>query len=270
MEIQYYCPLWGNNLPLSTFCKKVKKAGYDGVEMHLPLKKSERKEIQHILKDNGLLLIGQYWQSLETDFRTNRENFQRHLENLIEAEPVKLNSQTGKDYFSFEQNMQLVKLSSKLSKQSGLTICHETHRGKFLFSLPVMVQAIKADPEIRITLDASHWCTVHESLLEDQEPALKKAIKVTDHIHSRVGFQEGPQVNDPRAPEWSDTVARFFSWWDQIVALHQKNKTQLTVTAEFGPQPYMPLKPYSQLPLSKQWDVNVYMTNLFKQRYQHI
>lgn len=44
MEIQYYCPLWGNNLPLSTFCKKVKKAGYDGVEMHLPLKKANEKK----------------------------------------------------------------------------------------------------------------------------------------------------------------------------------------------------------------------------------
>jgi sugar phosphate isomerase/epimerase len=267
MNIQYFCPLWGNNLPFNTFCKNVRKAGYDGVEMDLPLNKRERKDVLNVLQGNGLLLIGQYWQSLETDFKKNKESFHRYLDNLIESNPVKLNCQTGKDYFSFEQNMQLVKLCRKLSEQSGLTICHETHRGKFLFSLPVMIQAIKADPEIRITFDASHWCNVHESLLEDQEPALKKAIKATDHIHSRVGFQEGPQINDPRAPEWSGTVNRFFSWWDQIVAIHNKNKTQLTVTAEFGPAPYMPLKPYSLKPLSKQWDVNLHMVRLFKERY---
>lgn len=266
-NILYFCPHWGNTLPFNNFCKNVKKAGYDGVEMDLPLQKKEKKEILTMLKDNGLLLIAQYWQSIEKDFKSNAENYKKHLDNLIDADPFKINTQTGKDYFSIEQNMKLVQLASQKSKSSGIQICHETHRGKFLYSLPVFVEAYKIDPTMCITLDASHWCTVHESLLEDQEDRMKKAIKATRHLHSRVGFQEGPQINDPRAPEWKETLERYFSWWDQVVQLHKKKANILTVTAEFGPTPYMPLAPYTQKPLAKQWDVNVHMMELFKKRY---
>lgn len=38
MKIKFFCPLWGSaDLPMERFCEKVKKEGYDGVEMGLPL-----------------------------------------------------------------------------------------------------------------------------------------------------------------------------------------------------------------------------------------
>jgi hypothetical protein len=236
--------------------------------MDLPLGKQEVKEVLLILHDNGLLLIGQYWQSLEKDFRSNHKNYKKYLYHLAGAEPLFINAQTGKDYFTLDMNMKLIDLANEVTSNSGIEVVHETHRGKFLFSLPVFLQAIKEDPTLKITFDVSHWCNVHESLLEDQEAGLKKAIRAAAHIHSRVGFSEGPQINDPRAPEWASVVDRHFSWWDEIVSKHRSNKKDLTVTAEFGPSPYMPLLPYSQKPVSNQWDVNLHMVELFKKRYQ--
>lgn len=238
--------------------------------MDLPLQKKKRNELVKILKEEGLLLIGQYWQSLECNFKENIDNYKKHIENLAEVKPVLINTQTGKDYFSLQQNMKIVAAAKQLTKATGIQVVHETHRGKFLFCLTVFLQAIKEDPEMKIAFDVSHWCNVHESLLEDQEAAVKKAIKAAAHIHSRVGFPEGPQVNDPRAPEWAAVVERHFSWWDQIVAHHHKAKKDLTVTAEFGPAPYMPLAPHTQKPLARQWDVNVHMVSLFKERYKSI
>lgn len=267
MKISYFCPLWGNTLPFSQFCRNVKKAGYDGVEMDLPLDKRKTRESLKVLADHGLLLIGQYWQSLEKDFRSNRKSYERYLNHLAEASPVKINAQTGKDYFLFEQNMKLIQLAKQVSSDSGIPVLHETHRGKFLFSLPVFLAAIKEDPSMRITLDVSHWCTVHESLLQDQLPALVRAFKSTGHIHSRIGFEEGPQINDPRAPEWKGLVNTYFGWWDQIVSRHVISNKDLTVTAEFGPAPYMPLLPRTKKPVSIQWDVNQHMMKLFKARY---
>jgi hypothetical protein len=75
---------------------------------------------------------------------------------------------------------------------------------------------------LRLTLDISHWCNVHESLLNDQLETVKLAISRTDHIHTRVGHAEGPQVNDPRAPEWKDAVSAHFGWWDQVVEQKEK------------------------------------------------
>jgi hypothetical protein len=36
MKIKFYAPEWGNILPFEFFCRNVKAAGYDGVEMALP------------------------------------------------------------------------------------------------------------------------------------------------------------------------------------------------------------------------------------------
>lgn len=268
MKIHYFCTHWGNQLAFPKFCKNVVNAGYNGVEMDLPLVKKKRNEIVETLADHGLLLIGQYWQSLEKDFNLNEKNFKKHLYNLAEANPVMINTQTGKDYFSFAQNMQLFIAAKTIAAETGIEIVHETHRGKFLFNLQVFEAAAKAAPDLGIALDISHWCTVHESLLQDQQEAVQLALQHARHIHLRLGFEEGPQINDPKAPEWKPLLKQYFKWWDVVVAHHKKKKQDLSVTPEFGPAPYMPLKPYSQKPISKQWDNNVFMMKLFKQRYQ--
>lgn len=267
MRILYFCTHWGNTLPFPAFCAKVRKAGYDGVEMDLPLQQRARRQIVSTLRDHGLLLIGQYWQSLEPAFRKNRSSYLKHLDNLVEAGPLLINAQTGKDHFTLAQNLELVRLAKEVQLASGIRVLHETHRGKFLFCLPVLVKALQEEPDMEITLDASHWCNVHESLLQDQQPAMLKAIRATGHVHARVGFEEGPQVNDPRAAEWKAAMDAHFDWWDKVVRRHGRIRRDLTVTPEFGPAPYMPQTPHTLRPLSRQWDVNLHMADLFRKRY---
>jgi hypothetical protein len=61
---------------------------------------------------------------------------------------------------------------------------------------------------------------VHESLLINKEDLLEKVILKSDHIHARVGFEEGPQVNNPSAPEWKSTLNRHLDIWESVI---QKN-----------------------------------------------
>jgi hypothetical protein len=97
---------------------------------------------------------------------------------------------------------------------------------------------------------------------------MRAAVARADHIHARVGFPQGPQVNDPRAPEWTEALDHHLAWWDAIVAEHRRRKSDaLTITPEFGPAPYMPAMPYSREPLSNQWEVNLYMKDLLRARY---
>ena len=109
---------------------------------------------------------------------------------------------------------------------------------------------------------------MHESLLADQQDTIDLVLPRVDHVHARIGHQEGPQVNDPRAPEWEDAVKAHFAWWDKIVELKKQKGDTLTVLTEFGPPTYMPTLPYTQQPLADQWAINVYMMKLFRQRYQ--
>ena len=267
MKIKFYAPEWGNMLPFDTFCQNVKAVGYDGVEMALPFELIEKQNILATLKKYNLELIGQYWQSFERNLDEHAINYEKYLRNLIEAKPIFINCQTGKDYFNFEQNKRLFDLAANLSKESGIKIIHETHRGKSLFAAHITQEYLTQIPDLRITLDISHWCNVHESLLADQKEAVDLAITHTDHIHSRIGHTEGPQVNDPRANEWEEVLETHLGWWDKVVATHEKNGTNLTITTEFGPTPYMPTVPFTQMPLANQWEINVYMMNLLKRRY---
>ena len=269
MTIKFYAPHWGNTLSFASFCKNVKEAGYDGVEMHLPFEKKEKEDILAILKDYDLEFIGQYWQSVEKDLAEHATNYERYLYHLIEAQPQFINCQTGKDYYDFDQNKHLFDLAARVSKASGVKITHETHRGKSLFAAHITQHYLTKIPNLRLCLDISHWCNVHESLLTDQQEAVELAIAHTDHIHSRIGHPEGPQVNDPRASEWKDIVGAHLNWWDKVVEMHQKNGTTLTVTTEFGPTPYMPTLPHTQIPVAHQWDINVFVMDLLKNRYQN-
>lgn len=269
MHILFFCPRWGSeSLSWDAFCEKVKEVGYDGVESPLPLDAKEKQGIVNTLKKHDLLLISQYYQSFEKDYEEHRCNYEKHLRNLAEPKPFLINCQTGKDYFTFEQNQQLIALAAKISRETGVKIIHETHRNKFTFAAHITRQYLEKIPAIRLTLDISHWCNVHESYLDDQTEAVNLALSHTDHIHSRVGHPEGPQVSDPRAPEWQAALDKHLTWWDRIIALHkQKEAETFSITTEFGPLDYMPSLPYTRQPLTSQWDVNVFMMELLKKRY---
>jgi hypothetical protein len=120
-----------------------------------------------------------------------------------------------------------------------------------------------------LTLDISHWCNVHESLLEDQQDTVEIALLRTRHIHARVGHAQGPQVNDPRAPEWQSAVDQHLAWWDRVVELRrQAGGSVMTFLTEFGPPNYMPTLPNTREPVASQAEINLHMMRLLRQRYQ--
>lgn len=270
MKINYLCPVWGNELPFDDFVSRVKKAGFDGIEMTLPFDDIplRRQRIKSIF-DAGLLFVGQHWETVTLDFVQHKNEYVRRLHNLADGNPLLIDSQTGKDFFTFEQNMELVKLAHAFTKDTGVHVVHETHRGKFTFAAHITEQFLLADPDLRIGADFSHWCNVAESLLENQESALSLAISRADHIHARVGFSEGPQIPDPRAAEWTDVLDRHLGWWDRIVdRASSEGREVLCITPEFGPYPYMTILPNSKSPIADQWDINVFMMKLLRNRYE--
>lgn len=261
---------WGFQGSLDDYCAKVKKEGYDGIEMWWPIEKREQDELFAALKKY----------SLEVGFLTagHESNYQQHFESfktMISAAatntiqmPLYINCHSGKDFFSYDENKALIDYTTKLAKETGIKICHETHRSRMLFAAPVARNFMENIPELRITFDVSHWCNVSESLLQDQPETLALALERTDHIHARIGHQEGPQVNDPRAPEWDEAVKAHFAWWDKIVEMKKHKGEVLTVLTEFGPPNYLPTVPYTQQPLADQWAINVYMMHTLRKRYQ--
>jgi hypothetical protein len=56
-------------------------------------------------------------------------------------------------------------------------------------------------------------------------------------------------------------------WWDKVVEMKMKAGQPLTMLTEFGPPNYLPTLPYTQMPLANQWQINVYMMKLMRERY---
>ena len=260
---------WGFAGDTDSFCAKAKAAGYDGIEMWWTNDAKEKENLFAALKKYGLeigFLVGDG----NSDYKKNLDNFSKNLElaatNTIQK-PLYINCHSGKDYFSFEQNLAFMAATSKMKAQTGIRICHETHRSRILFNAPLTRHFIERVPDLKITADLSHWCCVHESLLEGQSETLDLVLSRTEHIHARIGHAEGPQVNDPRAPEWAAAVETHFVWWDKVVERLKKENQVVTILTEFGPPDYMPTLPYTRQPVANQWDINVYMMNVLRKRY---
>jgi hypothetical protein len=52
---------------------------------------------------------------------------------------------------------------------------------------------------------------------EDWAACMAEFARATKHIHARVGYAQGPQVPDPRAPEYQAALVAHERWWDQIL-----------------------------------------------------
>jgi sugar phosphate isomerase/epimerase len=257
---------WGYGGTWDEFCGKIKKLGYDGAEFWCPGDAAERNTVVETFKKHGLkfgFLVG----NGERDYNKHLQGFKTHVEAAASVGPVYINCHAGRDHFTFEQNQAFIDFTTGVTKKTGVPIYHETHRSRILYAAPVARQFMEKLPDLRLTLDISHWCCVHESLLEDQPETVALALSRAEHIHARVGHAEGPQVSDPRAPEWKQALNTHVGWWDKIIERKKKEGRLQTILTEFGPIDYMPAMPYTRQPLADQWDINVHMMNMLRSRY---
>ncbi len=267
MQVLYARSMWGMKEPtLEANLVKIKEGGFDAVEMGAPHDAGERKDLRRLLDKLGLKIIVQQWTGGKSPDE-HQASFEEQFRRGAELKPLLINSHTGRDIYSAEQNVAILRRAGEIERELAVPCAHEVHRGRATFCTNSTLALLDRLPELKLTADFSHWCCVHESLLQDQPEALERAIARSFHIHARVGHGEAPQVSDPRAPEWKEAVDVHVGWWQRIVARRHAEKAQvMTITPEFGPPGYMPTLPYTRQPVADLWEVNLHMKELLKQR----
>jgi sugar phosphate isomerase/epimerase len=246
--------------------ERIKEGGFDGVEMSVPEEAAKQRELRSLLDRLGLTLIAQQaTQGLSA--QEHAKSFEDQYRRAAELDPMLINSQTGKDYYTTAENLTIMRRALTLEEKLGVPVAHEIHRGRATFSTCATTALLEEEPNLKLTADFSHWCCVHESLLADQIPHVENAIKRSRHVHARVGHAEGPQVADPRAPEWQEAVEIHLGWWQQIVDHHcAAGSKLLTICPEFGPPNYMVTLPYTRQPVADLWELNLFMKELLRNR----
>lgn len=275
MELKIFKAAWGMTGDWDTKLKQIAEGGYTGVETLMPTVEEEDR-FKELLEKYNLELILQVYTGKADNLKPYPDtasehvsSFEKQVQRASTFNPILINSQSAKDSMPYEIQLDFFENAIKIEKQIGIPIGHETHRGRSMFTPWTTAQLLKDLPDLSIVADFSHWCNVCESLLPDQEENLSIAFQRARHIHGRIGFEQGPQVPDFRAPEYKVELEQHEKWWDEICANHiSKGSQYLTFTPEFGPPGYMHTQPFTNQPVVDLWEVCYAMGQRFQERYK--
>jgi sugar phosphate isomerase/epimerase len=266
MQLKLVKSIWGMTGTLEQNLRQIAEAGYAAVEMQLP-PVEQLDQFKRLLRELELELVAM----VITQTDDHLAEFKTKVEQARALEPLQLTVHAGKDWWSWERQKEFFAQALEVERRTGLIINHETHRGRPMFTPAATARLLREFPELRINADFSHFCNVCESLLEDQQEDLNLCIARARHVHGRVGHEEGPQVNDPRAPEWARQLAAHEAWWSAIIrARRQTGAAFFTFNPEFGPPNYMPTLPYTYQPVSDLWDICCWMAQRFERLYHEV
>ncbi len=255
------------DLGLADFLAKIKAAGFGASELYLPTVTETDGEVRSAHEKAGLKLVAQI--VTEGDSRdAHEESLRRLYARALSCAAVRVNCHTGADWLGFADNVRLFQTALNLEKEHGVTICHETHRGRALYNAPDTLRYLAELPDLRLTADLSHWQVVHETDdLARQSTAVDAVVDRAWHIHARVGCSQAPQVADPRAPEFAAQLKTLFAIWRRILSARAEDGADfIAITPEFGPPPYQPVEPVSGRLLADPWEVNVWMRDYLSSR----
>ena len=278
MKMLTFCTAWGIREPLPSLARRAHAAGYDGLESPMPDDASERAELAAVLAELGMPWImevctaGSYVPRRAASPQAHADDLRVALEQCAatpELNPIRVNCLGGLDAWPEPVTERFLREGIAQAAALGLSLSFETHRSRSLFNPWVTARMLAALPELRLTADISHWCVVAERLMDTEPEVIAQMAAHVDHIHARVGYDQGPQVPHPAAPEYQHCLASHQHCWAQFwQAQHAAGMTETTLTPEFGPDGYLHLAPFSREPVGDLWDINKWMAETERGHFQ--
>jgi hypothetical protein len=248
---------------LAACLREVDSGKFDGVESPAPESTAlalelRRTRVPYIAE---ICSGGSYAPASSVSIETHFRDFREQLTLAVEADALFCSCLVGSDSWPLSAAVDFFARALEFGRSAGVELSFETHRSRPTFHPWLTAELLRALPELRLTCDFSHWCVVCERLPDD-ESVLGLAIERARHIHARVGYAQGPQVPDPRAPEYEPELLAHEHWWSRIaLAAAERGQSMLTVTPEFGPDGYLQQAPFSKQPAADLAELNRWMAH---------
>jgi hypothetical protein len=109
---------------------------------------------------------------------------------------------------------------------------------------------------------------VCERLIDGEPDVLSLCVERAQHTHARVGYDQGPQVPHPAAPEYRTALEAHERWWTLIWRAQQRHgRARTTMTPEFGPDGYLHCLPFTAEPVADLEEINLWMAGRQRKRF---
>lgn len=253
--------------------EQVHRGAFDAVEAGPPSELRACRELARALCADGgpfiaeIVTGGDYAPPTGVSEKRHFADFESGVERALEAGALFATCLAGSDSWPLSQAIDFFGRAEALARRRGLRVTFETHRGRPTFNPWATRDILRALPELRLTCDLSHWCVVTERLVDDDE-ALELALSRARHAHARVGYAQGPQVPDPRAPEHRADLERHEAWWSRIWEhAAAREEALVTMTPEFGPDGYLHTTPFTRTPVADLGEINRWMAARLRERF---
>ncbi|WP_110947121.1 sugar phosphate isomerase/epimerase family protein [Pseudomonas bohemica] len=277
MKLEIFRTMWGYAASKAQALDELLEAGFDGMEARLPLTPAERAEFGAFLRANHLPYIATVFTAydvLPEQSATTAEHLtdlEQKLAWSSELTPRFVNVLAGNDRWQLPQQVDFFGQALELASKQGQMVTFETHRARSLFNPWVTLELIRQLPDLRFTSDISHWIVTCERLLNDPEDDLSAFVERVHHIQARVGYDQGPQVPHPAAPERAAELAFHQQHWEAVWRSQQARGYQVTtLTPEFGADGYLHHLPFTNVPVADLWSLNVWMGKTEREHFERL
>lgn len=278
MKAILFKTLWGHEGTFPEAVALAKEAGFGGIEAAVPLDEDASRQFFTDLEKANLPWIAEVSTCTPPGIFVPepRKSAHHHLVSLedgiirsLPGNPIFINTMGGYDAWDFDQAMVFHSGVLDLEQEHGIAVSVETHRGRYSHNPWLFRDIMVRLPGLKITCDFSHWCVVTERLILDEEPEiLRLAAQHAHHIQPRVGYAQGAQVPDPRAPEYLYALEAHERWWDRVwESMAERGFQTVTMTPEFGPDGYLQAAPFTQVPVADLWEVNRWIGHRLRERF---
>jgi sugar phosphate isomerase/epimerase len=247
--------------------ERIAEAGFTGILGALP---------QPGEADQWRKLLDQYRFSFGTHcFPAKREDLTPILKQAKDFGAQYVNSQVMDSFIIDEEAITLLKELTEEAAAYPLPFWVETHRGRVTQDLLRTVEYVKAIPELRLTIDLSHYIVAGEMVgsSEKAEPFFDVLLRRTSCIHARVS--NGEQVQVDIGPDGEHPmVPHFMRWWEKGIAYwlrEAKPGDVLPFVTELGPPSYsITLDNYAanQKEISDRWQQALVLKRLAEKAWQ--
>ncbi len=275
MKLACYFTLWGWKGSAQDAVIYAHSQGFDGIEGPCPAGEKEKHLFADALSNCGMKYIqeiattGTYVpdRSLSLDDHINYFEQALRSANILDSQFITCLG--GCDAWDLSDSIVFFQETRAIATGLGKDLCFETHRGRSLFNPWICKRICEAMPDIKLTLDLSHWNVVCEGLQESEFDLLCSIIKHIHHIHARVGYDQGPQVPHPKKGVYVNNFLQHLDVWRRAWhAQSLKSREVSSITPEFGVDGYEYRSVDGKIALVDPTQINIEMMNNIRQEFE--